>query len=87
MRIHILGICGTFMAGIAQLAKQSGYEVTGSDMNVYPPMSTQLTAQGITLMNGYDPTHIDPEVDCVIVGNVIRRGNPAMEYILENNIP
>lgn len=87
MRIHILGICGTFMAGIAHLAKQSGHEVTGSDMNVYPPMSTQLTAQGITLMNGYDPAHIDPNVDYVIVGNVIRRGNPAMEYILEQNIP
>jgi UDP-N-acetylmuramate: L-alanyl-gamma-D-glutamyl-meso-diaminopimelate ligase len=87
MRIHILGICGTFMAGIAQLAKQSGHEVTGSDQNVYPPMSTQLEAQGITLMNGYDPAHLDPDIDCVIVGNVIRRGNPAMEYVLENNIP
>lgn len=87
MRIHILGICGTFMAGIAQLAKQSGYEVTGSDMNVYPPMSIQLNNQGINILNGYDPANIDPEVDCVIVGNVIRRGNPAMEYILENNIP
>lgn len=87
MRIHILGICGTFMAGIAQLAKQSGHEVVGSDMNVYPPMSTQLEAQGITLLNGYDPAHIDPNVDCVIVGNVIRRGNPAMEYVMERNIP
>lgn len=87
MRVHILGICGTFMAGIAQLAKQLGHEVTGSDMNVYPPMSTQLESQGIQLMSGYDPKHIDPTVDCVIVGNVIKRGNPAMEYVLEQNIP
>lgn len=87
MRIHILGVCGTFMAGIAQLAQQSGHDVAGSDMNVYPPMSNQLAMQGIRLMNGYDPAHIDPNVDCVVVGNVIRRGNPAMEYVLERNIP
>jgi UDP-N-acetylmuramate: L-alanyl-gamma-D-glutamyl-meso-diaminopimelate ligase len=87
MRIHVLGICGTFMAGIALLAKQSGHEVSGSDMNVYPPMSTQLAAQGIKLMNGYDPDHLDPAIDCVIVGNVISRGNPVMEYILDHNIP
>lgn len=87
MRIHILGICGTFMAGIAQLAKQSGHEVTGSDLNVYPPMSTQLMAQGIHVMNGYEPSNIDADVDCVIVGNVISRGNLAMEYVLEQNIP
>src|SRR3990167_195349 len=86
MRIHILGICGTFMSGIAVLAKHSGHEVTGSDTNVYPPMSTQLREQGITLMEGYDPAHIDPNIDCVIVGNVIKRGNPAMESILENDI-
>lgn len=87
MRIHILGICGTFMAGIAVIAKQAGHEVTGSDQNVYPPMSHQLEAQGITLLSGYEPAHIDPAVDVVIVGNVIRRGNPAMEYVLNNNIP
>ncbi len=87
MRIHILGICGTFMAGIATLAKQAGHEVSGSDQNVYPPMSTQLESQGITLLNGYDPAHLDANVDYVIVGNVIRRGNPAMEYILDNKIP
>jgi len=87
MRIHILGICGTFMAGIAVLAKQAGHEVSGSDQNVYPPMSTQLESQGITLLNGYDSAHIDAAVDYVIVGNVIRRGNPAMEYVLECNIP
>ena len=87
MRIHILGICGTFMAGIAQLAQQAGHEVTGSDMNVYPPMSTQLEAQGIRLMAGYDPEHIDASVDYVIVGNVITRGNPAMEFVMEHKIP
>lgn len=87
MRIHILGISGTFMAGIAQLAKQCGHTVSGSDMNVYPPMSTQLEQQGITLMQGYDPAHIDPSVDYVIVGNVVSRGNPAMEYVLNQKIP
>jgi UDP-N-acetylmuramate: L-alanyl-gamma-D-glutamyl-meso-diaminopimelate ligase len=87
MRIHIMGICGTFMAGVAVLAKQSGHDVTGSDLNVYPPMSTQLHAQGINLTTGYDPVNLDKAVDCVIVGNVISRGNPMMEYILNNNIP
>lgn len=87
MRIHILGICGTFMAGIAQIAKQAGHEVVGSDINVYPPMSTQLEAEGIQLLQGYEAEHIDSTVDCVIVGNVIKRGNPAMEYVLEKNLP
>ena len=87
MRIHILGICGTFMAGLAVLAKQAGHEVSGSDQNVYPPMSTQLASQGITLLSGYDSSHIDQDIDCVIVGNVIRRGNKAMEYVMEENIP
>jgi UDP-N-acetylmuramate: L-alanyl-gamma-D-glutamyl-meso-diaminopimelate ligase len=87
MRLHIMGICGTFMAGIAVLAKQMGHEVSGSDLNVYPPMSTQLQAQEITLMNGYDPAHLDKSIDCVIVGNVVSRGNPMMEYILEQQIP
>src|SRR4051812_17249695 len=87
MRIHILGICGTFMAGIAQIAKKAGHEGTGSGMNMYPPMSTQLEAQGIRLFNGFEPQHIDPAIDCVIVGNVIKRGNLAMEYVLEKNLP
>ncbi len=87
MRIHILGICGTFMSGLAILAKQAGHSVEGSDLNVYPPMSTQLKEQGITLFEGYDPKHIAADVDQVIVGNVIKRGNPAMEYVLSNNIP
>lgn len=75
------------MAGIAQIAKQAGHEVVGSDMNVYPPMSTQLEKQGIQLFNGFDPQHIDSNVDYVIVGNVIKRGNPAMEYVLDKNLP
>lgn len=87
MRIHILGVCGTFMGGLALLARECGHVVTGSDANVYPPMSTQLEEQGITLMEGYDPAHISKDVDCVIVGNVIMRGNPCMEYIMNNNIP
>jgi UDP-N-acetylmuramate: L-alanyl-gamma-D-glutamyl-meso-diaminopimelate ligase len=87
MKIHILGICGTFMSGIAILAKQSGHEVSGSDMNVYPPMSTQLIEQGIGLIEGYEASNIPADVDCVIVGNVIRRGNPAMEYVLANRLP
>jgi UDP-N-acetylmuramate: L-alanyl-gamma-D-glutamyl-meso-diaminopimelate ligase len=87
MRIHILGICGTFMSGIALLAKQSGFDVTGSDLNVYPPISTQLREQGIQILEGYKPEHIDRKVDCVIVGNVIKRGNLAMEHVLNNKIP
>lgn len=87
MRLHILGICGTFMSGIAILAKQSGHEVTGSDMNVYPPMSIQLMEQGIVVKEGYESSHIEPGVDCVIVGNVVKRGNPAMEFVLDNRLP
>lgn len=87
MHIHILGICGTFMAGIAVIAKQMGHTVTGSDAKVYPPMSTQLTAQGITLMEGYDPAHLQPAPDLVVVGNAMSRGNPAIEYLLANAIP
>ena len=86
MGIHILGICGTFMAGIAVLAKQLGHDVTGSDENVYPPMSAQLTAAGIPLVTGYLPENLKPEPDLVIVGNVIKRGNPAIEYVLNNRI-
>ena len=86
MRLHILGICGTFMSGIAILAKQCGHEVSGSDTNVYPPMSTQLQDQGITVYEGYDSTHLTKDIDCVIVGNVISRGNKAIEYVLANGI-
>jgi UDP-N-acetylmuramate: L-alanyl-gamma-D-glutamyl-meso-diaminopimelate ligase len=87
MHIHILGICGTFMSGIAIIAKQQGHHVTGSDETVYPPMSTQLVAQGITLMQGYDPAHLQPQPDCVIIGNAMKRGNPEVEYVLVNNLP
>ena len=80
--IHILGICGTFMGGIALLARELGYRVTGSDDNVYPPMSTQLEAAGIELMQGYLPQHLQERPDCVVVGNAMTRGNPAVEYML-----
>jgi UDP-N-acetylmuramate: L-alanyl-gamma-D-glutamyl-meso-diaminopimelate ligase len=83
MKIYILGICGTFMAGIAQIARQLGHEVSGCDENVYPPMSDLLAEQGVTLHSGYLPEHIEANTpDIVIVGNVIKRGNPAMEYVL-----
>lgn len=87
MRIHILGICGTFMAGVAVLAKQQGHQVTGSDQNIYPPMSTQLEAQGIVLHEGYDPQYLEPTPDCIIVGNTMKRGNPVVEYMLDQNLP
>ncbi|HGE6967188.1 TPA: UDP-N-acetylmuramate:L-alanyl-gamma-D-glutamyl-meso-diaminopimelate ligase [Enterobacter kobei] len=79
MRIHILGICGTFMGGLAMLARSLGHEVTGSDANVYPPMSTLLEKQGISLIQGYDASQLDPEPDLVIIGNAMTRGNPCVE--------
>lgn len=87
MHIHILGICGTFMGGIAMIAKQMGFKVTGSDANVYPPMSTQLEEQGIELISGFDPSQLDPKPDLVVIGNAMKRGNPCVEYILNNNLP
>ena len=87
MHIHILGICGTFMGGIAQIARKLGHEVTGSDQNVYPPMSDQLEKAGIELMQGYKAEHLQPAPDIVIVGNTISRGNPALEYVLNEQIP
>jgi UDP-N-acetylmuramate: L-alanyl-gamma-D-glutamyl-meso-diaminopimelate ligase len=86
MHIHILGICGTFMGGIALLAREQGIEVTGSDANVYPPMSTQLAAQGIGLDEGYDPAHLEPVPDCVVIGNALSRGNPAVEHLLNQGM-
>ncbi|TAL73540.1 MAG: UDP-N-acetylmuramate:L-alanyl-gamma-D-glutamyl-meso-diaminopimelate ligase [Rhodanobacter sp.] len=83
MRLHILGICGTFMGGVAALARELGHEVEGSDANVYPPMSTQLEALGIRLMDGYAADHLKPAPDRVIVGNALSRGNPAVEYMLD----
>ncbi len=87
MKIHILGICGTFMGGIALLARQAGHEVSGSDENVYPPMSTQLEQQGIALCRGYKAEHIADDVDQVVIGNALSRGNAAVEYVLNKNIP
>ncbi|MCB1687138.1 MAG: UDP-N-acetylmuramate:L-alanyl-gamma-D-glutamyl-meso-diaminopimelate ligase [Halioglobus sp.] len=85
--IHILGICGTFMGGIALLARELGYRVTGSDASVYPPMSTQLRAAGIDLMEGYLPEHLQPQPDCVVVGNAMSRGNPLVEHLLNSGLP
>ncbi|MEM7469255.1 MAG: UDP-N-acetylmuramate:L-alanyl-gamma-D-glutamyl-meso-diaminopimelate ligase [Pseudomonadota bacterium] len=87
MHIHILGICGTFMGGIAHLARALGHNVTGSDQNVYPPMSDQLEAAGIELRAGYDPAHLDPSPDLVLIGNALSRGNDAVEYVLNKGIP
>jgi UDP-N-acetylmuramate: L-alanyl-gamma-D-glutamyl-meso-diaminopimelate ligase len=86
MHIHILGICGTFMGGIAQLARERGIEVSGSDANVYPPMSTQLRDSGIVLQEGYQPGHLKPAPDCVVVGNALSRGNPAVEHVLDTGL-
>ena len=85
--IHILGICGTFMGGIAAIAKQSGYRVTGCDANVYPPMSTQLEAQGIELIEGFGVEQLELKPDVLVIGNVVSRGNPLMEEILNRNLP
>ncbi|HEX7081056.1 MAG TPA: UDP-N-acetylmuramate:L-alanyl-gamma-D-glutamyl-meso-diaminopimelate ligase [Gammaproteobacteria bacterium] len=87
MRVHILGICGTFMGGIAALAKAAGHQVSGSDQNVYPPMSTQLRKLGIRLSEGYDGRQLKDDVDCVVVGNVLSRGNPAIEALLNSGVP
>ncbi len=87
MHIHILGICGTFMGGLAVLAQEAGHKVTGCDANVYPPMSTQLQAQGIELIAGFDPAQIDLKPDLFVIGNVISRGNALMEAILNRNLP
>ncbi len=87
LHIHILGICGTFMGGIAVIAKQSGFRVSGSDQQVYPPMSTQLQEQGITLMEGYKAENLTDKPDLVIIGNALSRGNPEVEAVLNLGIP
>lgn len=87
MHIHILGVCGTFMGGLAVLAKEAGHTVTGCDANVYPPMSTQLEQQGIKLIEGYDPSQIELAPDLYVIGNVVSRGNPLMEEILNRGLP
>ena len=87
MHLHFLGICGTFMGSLALLARQLGHRVTGSDRDVYPPMSEQLSAQGIEIWPGYDPAHVQPAPDLVIVGNAMSRGNAAVEFLLDAGIP
>ena len=87
MHIHILGICGTFMAGLALLAREVGHTVSGCDANVYPPMSTQLEAAGIRVLEGYLPEHLQPTPDCVVVGNVMTRGKLIVEALLNSQIP
>ncbi|WP_221801021.1 UDP-N-acetylmuramate:L-alanyl-gamma-D-glutamyl-meso-diaminopimelate ligase [Oceanobacter mangrovi] len=87
MHLHFLGICGTFMGSLAQLAKALGHQVSGSDLGVYPPMSDQLRAAGIELIEGYDPANIPASAELFIVGNAMSRGNPSVEYVLERNLP
>jgi UDP-N-acetylmuramate: L-alanyl-gamma-D-glutamyl-meso-diaminopimelate ligase len=86
MHLHILGICGTFMGGIALLARALGHQVSGSDANVYPPMSTQLQEAGIELMEGFHPEHLGPAPDVVVVGNAMSRGNPEVEFMLDQGL-
>jgi UDP-N-acetylmuramate: L-alanyl-gamma-D-glutamyl-meso-diaminopimelate ligase len=87
MHLYIMGICGTFMGGVARIAKSLGFEVTGSDQNVYPPMSTQLENLGIQINSGYSEANLKIKPDLVIVGNAICRNNPELEYVLRNKIP
>ena len=87
MHIHILGICGTFMGGLAVLARAAGHTVTGCDANVYPPMSTQLCEQQIRLIEGYDADQLNLKPDLFVIGNVVTRGNPLMEAILDAHLP
>jgi UDP-N-acetylmuramate: L-alanyl-gamma-D-glutamyl-meso-diaminopimelate ligase len=87
MHIHILGICGTFMGGIAALAREAGHQVTGCDSAVYPPMSDQLRSLGIDLIDGYAPEQLSLKPDLFVIGNVVTRGNPLMEAILDAGLP
>ena len=87
MHLHILGICGTFMGGLALIARAAGHRVTGCDANVYPPMSTQLEEQGIELLEGFDASQASLGADLYIIGNVVKRGNPLMEAILDQGLP
>ena len=81
MHIHVLGICGTFMAGIASLAKSKGFRVTGCDQNVYPPMSTQLEEQGIEIIEGFNPSQVELNPDIYIVGNIVKRGKIGRAHV------
>jgi len=87
MKIHILGACGTFMGGVAILARRAGHEVTGADQHTYPPMSTLLESEGIVLHEGYGEEPLYEKPDLVIIGNALTRGNPAVEYVLNNRLP
>jgi UDP-N-acetylmuramate: L-alanyl-gamma-D-glutamyl-meso-diaminopimelate ligase len=87
MHIHILGICGTFMGGLAALAREAGHQVTGCDQNVYPPMSGQLEQLGIQLVSGFDAAQLELRPDLFVIGNVVSRGNPLMEAILNAGLP
>jgi len=87
MHIHILGICGTFMGGVAALAREAGHRVTGCDAGVYPPMSTQLEAAGIELIEGYGAEQAALAPDCFVIGNAVSRGNPLLEEILDRGLP
>ena len=88
MHIHIIGICGTFMGGIAALARAAGHTVTGCDAQVYPPMSTQLAALGIEITQGFAADQLDGlDADCYVIGNVAKRGMPVIEEILNRGLP
>lgn len=87
MHIHILGICGTFMGGIAQIAREAGHQVTGCDKNVYPPMSDALRANGITITEGYGAEQLAVAPDLWVIGNAVSRGNPLLEAILNAGLP
>ncbi|MGO4780112.1 Mur ligase domain-containing protein, partial [Lysobacter sp. 2RAB21] len=84
LKLHILGIAGTFMGGVAALARELGHDVEGSDQAVYPPMSTQLEQLGIALQQGYKPEHISADCDEIVVGNALSRGNAAVEQVLDD---
>src|SRR6185503_15633466 len=86
MHYHLIGICGTAMASLAAMLQASGHQVTGSDENVYPPMSTMLAGLGIVVMQGYSAAHLNPAPDCVVVGNAIPRGNPEVEETLNRKL-
>jgi UDP-N-acetylmuramate: L-alanyl-gamma-D-glutamyl-meso-diaminopimelate ligase len=85
-RIHLIGVCGTAMATLAALLKRKGHDVRGSDQNVYPPMSDFLASEGIRIMTGYREDHVTSDIDLVVVGNAISRGNPELETVLERKI-
>jgi len=86
MKIHILGICGTFMGGLAQILVENGHQVSGSDQQFYPPMSDQLKSLDIDMIEGYDSSNL-PAADLFVIGNALSRGNPSIEYILSNKLP